>query len=87
MLSFIRKSSKLLDGGEIRYFAQFSILPLGNKFNFPPKVCSVKEKKIKIGFLSRGESVTDLKKGDGVGRRETDDRSHHLQQPSGYNQM
>ncbi len=72
ILPFITKSSKRLDGGEISYFAQFSILPLGIKFNFPPKVCSEKEKKINIRFLSRGGSVTHLKEGDGGGWGETD---------------
>lgn len=66
ILPFIR-SSKRLDVGKISYFAQFSILPLGIKFNFRPKVCSEKEKKINIRFLSRGGSVTHLKEGD-VGR-------------------
>ena len=67
ILPFIRKSSKRLDVGKISYFAQFSILPLGIKFNFPPKVCSEKEKKINIHFLSRGGSVTHLKEVDGGG--------------------
>lgn len=68
ILPFITKSRKLFHRGEISYFAQFSILPLGIKFNFPPKVCSEKEKKINIGFLSRGGSVTHLKEGDGGGQ-------------------
>lgn len=62
------KESQIVPWGEISYFAQFSVLPLGIKFNFPPKVCCEKEKKINIGFLSRGGSVTHLKEGDGGGQ-------------------
>lgn len=35
---------KWFNGEEISYLAQFSILPLGIKFNFPPKLCSEKRK-------------------------------------------
>lgn len=44
-LPFITKSSKLLDGREMSYFAQFfSLLPPGIKLNFPPKVVAKKRK-------------------------------------------
>lgn len=44
-LPFITKSSKLLDGREMSYFAQFFfLLPAGIKFNFPPKVAAKKRK-------------------------------------------
>ena len=46
-------SRKKWNGRKISYFAQFSIVPLGVKFNFPPKVSTVREKKINIRFWSR----------------------------------
>lgn len=58
--------------GGNKLFCPIFLSPLGIKFNFPPKVCSEKEKKINIGFLSRGGSVTHLKEGDGDGWGETD---------------
>lgn len=72
ILPFIRKSSKRLNVRKISYFSQFSTLPLGIKFNFWPKVCTEKEKKINIRFLSRGGSVTHMKEGDGGRWGETD---------------
>ena len=69
---FIRKSSKRLDVGKISCFVQFSIQPPGIKFNFRAKLCSEKEKKINIRFLSRGGSVTHLKERDRGRWAETD---------------